>query len=124
MLGETALEYFKRGYNCSQCIIKAAGDIYKLDLGINSMDMLRGVSNGFGIGGLCSILTAGIMVFGMLFDENTTKRLRIALLSEVSRKYGAVSCPCLSRKLSCSGGCGRLVKEVGNMIEDIIKGEY
>ncbi len=118
MLGKIALKYFKDGSNCSQCIIKAAGEFYNINIDNNSYRMLSAVSSGFGIGSLCSVLTAGIMVFGLMFDECTAKRLRIRLLAKWREAMGSTDCSKI--KAACKDGCEKTVYYGAELIESLI----
>ena len=120
MVGMTALKYFRSGCSCSQCILKACADVYGLKPEASCYNMLGAISNGLGIGSTCSVLTAGIMVLGLIFGENAAKRLRLKFMSEASKIYGSLSCPALGRLMSDKGGCGKLIMEIGDILENII----
>ncbi len=121
MIGKIALKYFKRGFNCSQCILKACDDFYGLSLGESCFDMLKCVSNGFGIGSLCSILSAGVMVLGLMFEENKVKSLRIRFLTEAAEALGGTNCPEIRRNMKSPSGCERAVETAGDLLEKIIE---
>lgn len=120
---EKAIEYYKKGYNCSQCILKAAEFKYKRPVPKQCFDMCRGVNTGFGIGGICSVLVAGIMIFGLFFEEETVKRLRIKLLTEFRNHYGCLNCADLLRMRKDSGRCEGIVGQVAEMVERMINEE-
>lgn len=120
MLGKLALKYYKEGYNCSQCIIKACDDFYKLNLDSRTYDILSCVSNGFGIGSICSVFAAAVMAFGLMFDERKAKALRIAFLTEANKKFGAADCPRVHSYMAKNGGCGKVIEETGEIIEKIV----
>lgn len=123
MVGKIAAELYEKGLSCSECIFIACDRVYSLGAHKTCYDMLKAVSNGFGIGSVCSILTAAIMVFGIMFDETNAKRLRMELFSEVSRLYGGLSCPCLKKLMYDKGGCRSLIYEIGELTEKIINGQ-
>lgn len=117
---EKTLFYYRQGYNCSQCILKAAEQIYRIPISKNSMDMCCGVTGGFGIGGMCSVLIAGIMVFGLLFDKNAVKSMRVQLLDEFNGKYGDLNCGCLKKHRKAGYMCEEIVGDIAEMVEKII----
>ncbi len=120
MLGKLALKYYKEGYNCSQSIIKVCDDFYKLNLDSQTYDILGCVSNGFGIGSICSVFAAGVMALGLMFDEKKAKTMRLVFLSEANKKFGAVNCPDVRGNMAKYGGCGRVIEETCEIIEKII----
>lgn len=119
---DKVLDYYHQGYNCSQCILKAAEQKYKLPISKQSLNLCSGISNGFGIGGFCSVIVAGIMIFGSLFDEETVKRLRLKLVDTFQEKYSSLNCLQL-RKKNGEHFCEFFIPEVADMIDKIIMDE-
>ena len=119
---ERAIYYYRQGYNCSQCLMKAAQSRYRLNISRETMNSLSGVNSGFGIGGLCSVLIAAIMVFGLLFDENRVKVLRLKLLTAFTAKYGTVNCGALMASVE-NGSCESIVGDIAEMMEKLISEE-
>ncbi|MDR1687678.1 MAG: C-GCAxxG-C-C family protein [Clostridiales bacterium] len=116
-----AAQYFMSGYNCSQCVLMAARDVYGIKADDDMISSLSGVCLGFGTGCICGLLVGAVMVFGLLTDESGTLRARIKLLDIVSQKYGgSVRCPSLKNE-QLSGNCEVLVSEISGIIENIIK---
>lgn len=120
MLGKLALKYFNEGCNCSQSILKACDEYYNIGLENRTYDMLKCVSGGFGIGSVCSVFVAAVMVFGLMFDEGKAKRLRIVFLEEAHKKFGGTDCPKVQAYMAERGGCGRVIEDVGDMIEKVV----
>jgi|GEM_PF-267245 len=118
-----ALNYFEQGCNCSQCIIKALESYYNLNIDQQCVAMCSAVNSGFGVGGMCSLLTAGIMSFGLLFDEATAKRLRMKLLNEFTDQYDSINCGALIRDQQDENGCKQLICDVAGLIRRIIDEE-
>ena len=73
MKNET-LEYYQNGYNCSQCLLKAADEKYNLKLSPQVYKSCSAINTGFGVGSICSVLIAGIMLFDIIFDKADAKR--------------------------------------------------
>lgn len=118
MLGQRARQYHNSGYNCSQCILMAFGDIYKVSISEQSLKMCSTVNNGFGVCGMCSVLVASIMAIGIMFEEDMAKRMRIKFLAEFSKKHKSMNCNVLKTQ-----DCGELIVEVGELLESVINCE-
>jgi len=120
---EKAIQYYRQGWNCSQCILKAAEAVYGLPISRQCMNACGGVCTGFGVGGLCSVLIAGVMALGMLFDEATVKRLRIQLFTAFHDKYRCTDCATLKSKRGEGMLCEGIVADVAAMVERIVAEE-
>lgn len=115
--------YYNKGYNCSQCILKAAEDCFNLNISQECYDLCKGINTGLGIGGTCSLIYAATMVFGLIFDEKTVKRLRIRFIDEFHDLHKAVNCSQLKSLREYYGNCSILIGEAGELIEKLIKEE-
>jgi len=120
---DKALEYYRQGYNCSQCILEAAKQKYKIPISDQSIKLCNGVCNGFGVGGICSVIVAGIMVLGLLFDEKTVKRLRLKLITEFQNKFSYINCSQLKESMG-KYSCDKFITEAADLIDKIIEQEY
>ena len=120
---EKALQYYRQGWNCAQCILKAAEAVYGLPVSRQCMNACAGVSTGFGVGGLCSVLIAGVMALGLLFDEATVKRLRVRLFTAFHDKYTCTDCGALKAKRGDGAQCEAIVAEVASLVETIVAEE-
>ncbi len=120
---EKALQYYRQGYNCSQCILKAVEFKYKIPISKQCLSLCSTVNTGFGIGGMCSVLVAGIMVLGLLFDDSNAKRLRMKLLSQFKENYRTFNCQDLIKGRNSDRACDQLVYEVAGLIESVIDEE-
>ncbi len=117
---ELALKYYRQGYNCSQCILMAAQQTYKLSVPKPCFNMCSGVNMGFGIGNMCSVVIAGVMVFGLMFDTGVTKKLRLKLMTQFKEKYGNFNCSVLIKE---HNQCADLIQGIADMIDKLIKEE-
>lgn len=116
------LEYYYQGYNCSQCILKAAEQKYKIPISKQSLNLCKGICNGFGIGGICSVIVAGIMILGMLLDEETLKVARLKLINAFQDQYSCVSCSQIKKNIG-QNTCENFIVEAADIIDRIIS-EY
>jgi len=114
-----AYKYYCEGYGCGQCIIKAADEKYNLNLCSDLVRATGALGSGCGYGGLCTVLTAVIMIFGIMFDEITAKSLRIKFLEDFNGKYNSFNCCCLSARFDC----GDIIKNAADIADRLIAAE-
>ena len=93
-----AISFYRNGYNCSQCILKAAEKKFKISLSEQTIKMCSAINNGFGVESICSVLVASVMVLGLIFDAQTARKMRIKFLNEFNSKYGNLNCARLKLK--------------------------
>lgn len=117
---QKALRYYQEGYNCAQCILKAAAEQYHFPLPQTSLNCCRGVNNGFGIGGICSALVGAVMVFGLLFEAERARLLRLELFLRFHETHESLNCCSLS---ACNSNCNALVEDIATLTEEIIEEE-
>ncbi len=120
---ESAIYFYRQGYNCSACILKAAEKHFDKTIPKQSYWMCQGINTGFGIGGMCSVLIAAIMVFGFLFDNETVKRLRIKLFNEFKETYPNMNCSELLKERRSGEKCETVVGFIAELTEKLIKEE-
>lgn len=123
MLGELALKHYDECHNCSLCLIKAYAEAYNVTVPEQSLKMCSCIKNGFGIGGFCSAITGGFMIFGLHFDEETSLRLRINLLDKFKQKFGDFNCSILTANSTNQLICDELVYYTAELVEQLIKSE-
>lgn len=119
---DKVLNYYYQGYNCAQCILKSAEQKYRIPISKQSLNLCCGLNNGFGIGGFCSVIVAGIMILGLLFDDKTVKRLRIQLMNAFQDKYSSLNCAELRNKKG-EFYCEKFIPEAAEIIDNIIEQE-
>ena len=117
---ERAALYYRQGYNCSQCILKAVEHEYYKPIPKQCYALCRGVNTGFGFGGMCSVLIAGVMAFGLFFDEASVKRLRLSLFSAFQDLYPSLNCAELVKERQNSAKCERIVRQVAGIVKRLI----
>ncbi len=114
MLKNIALCYYKKGCNCSQCILRAAEEEYNIIVPKQCYESCDGIYNGLGIGSVCSVLIGCIMVIGLVGRDVSYKRLDMT--ERFSRKFGSVNCSCLIKNRECcdiiAGAC--------DILEDVL----
>ncbi|MGM9630893.1 C-GCAxxG-C-C family (seleno)protein [Butyricicoccus sp.] len=104
MLKERATEYYKKGYNCAETIIRAANDEYQLGLTEEAMKLCGGFGGGMGCGKACGALCGGISaISAKLIDTKAheTPELRAdctRLVAAFNRILGDTECKNLMQK--------------------------
>lgn len=114
---ELAVKFCREGYGCGGCIIKAADIKYSLNMNGELIKAMSAASGGFGYGGLCAAAAAVILLFGFMFDENTSKRLRIEFMQMFKQKYGTFNC------CSMSENCESVISYSADMADRLIERE-
>ena len=56
------------------------------------------INNGFGIGGICSALVAGIMILGLLFEGEEAYSERMRLMASFQCKFCSINCMSLAKE--------------------------
>lgn len=114
MLKNIAIQYYRKGFNCSQCIIKACSDKYNLKLPKECLDMCKGVYNGFGTGGICSVLVACIMIISFMYPEDVAHR-RILVIDGFVQKMGSINCGSIREQ-----NCENVINNACDILEEVI----
>ncbi|NLM13286.1 MAG: hypothetical protein GX209_06035 [Epulopiscium sp.] len=120
---EKAVYYYNKGYNCSQCMLKAAEEHYGLNIPQECYDVCKGLNTGLGIGSTCTLISAATMIFGLLFDEKTVKRLRMRYIDAFHDLHHALNCSQLKSLREYYGNCSILIEEAADLLEKIISEE-
>lgn len=116
MLGERAAEYYRQGFGCALCIIKAAEDEYKIE-GEVIEKALTGITGGFGIDAMCGVPIVCVMIIGLMCgDEIEVKGKRLRFLMGFRDKIGGFNCGEIKREWECEEvirtGCEILEKNI------------
>lgn len=117
MLGEYAVEYYNNGYGCGVCIIMAAQKAYGIKSCRGIEKAIRGISNGLGVGTICSVPVACVMVLALLYeDETELKAKRLMFMEQFRKSFGSYECGALQKKAECS----ELIKRGCDILEKVI----
>ena len=112
---ERALSLYRNGSSCGQCIILAANEKYSLGIGDDVFRAMTMTQNGFGYGGMCAAAASAVMLFGIMFDENTAKAMRIEFLEDFKKKCRSFNCCVIS------GDCESIIAVAAQTAENIIE---
>ncbi|MFR9256758.1 MAG: C-GCAxxG-C-C family (seleno)protein [Merdibacter sp.] len=69
MLKEKAELYYLSGYNCAECMLHAANDVYALGLDEHAMRLAAGFGGGMQVGEVCGALTGAICAIASRYVE-------------------------------------------------------
>jgi len=102
---QTAGQYFREGYNCSEAILRAFRDQFHLDLSDEALKLASGFGGGIGHAGcVCGALAASIMVLGILQGRSHSSQSRDPVYSATeefhrrfSEKFGGSCCRVLNQ---------------------------
>ena len=119
MLKERVRALCGAGENCSRAILRAAAEEYGISLSEDILAACGGISGGFGVGGMCSGLVAGVMVLGLLFDEAEVKIKRILFLVRVQERFGYLDCCRLS---ALGEDCSGILEGIAEILQEVIEG--
>lgn len=82
-LKETAVNYYsEQNYNCSESILRAGNDIYKLGLTEKEFKLLAPFGAGCCCGSLCGAIAGGIAIIGALRTEDKWRGSASAALTK------------------------------------------
>lgn len=104
MLKERATEYYTKGFNCAETVIRAANDEYHLGLSEESLKLCGGFGGGMGCGQACGALCGGISAISAQLIEtcaHETPELRgkcAELVAAFRRILGDTQCKNLMLK--------------------------
>ena len=119
MLKEKVRAYYDTGEGCSQIILRAAAEEYGILLSEDILSACRGISGGFGIGGMCSGIVAAVMVLGLLFDTEEVKSRRILFLLRLQERFGCLDCGRLS---AMETDCMAILEAIAELLQEAIEG--
>ena len=118
-----ALKFYGEGYNCSQCIVKAFEEKFKVKVDEEIYKYLSAVNTGFGIGSFCSALAGGIVVFGIAFDDKDAHRARIKLIDSFYAYFESVNCSGLNESKNKYNGCSKVIAMAAFFTEMVLQEE-
>ncbi|HAE43207.1 MAG TPA: hypothetical protein DCG34_09875 [Clostridiales bacterium] len=99
-LAEKAVIYYSQthNFNCAEATIKAANDIYSLNLSKETFRTMAAFGGGMGVGSVCGALTGALAVLGVMFvndkaHENLkTKEMANEFFNKFVDKLGTDNC--------------------------------
>ncbi|MBN2605388.1 MAG: C_GCAxxG_C_C family protein [Bacilli bacterium] len=114
-------------YSCSETIIHAANDYYKLNLTDDAFKMMAPFSGGMYEKDVCGIISACISVLGILFTKTNShnspllKEATLELRHAFLHEFGHLDCQVISdTKRDPVFGCRDLIIQGGLILEKIV----
>ena len=92
----------ENGMNCSQNVFRTICENCGIKTDENMMEMLNGISAGFGINGMCSAVIGGLCALGCVYSEDEMKLLRIMLFMEFKERFSSLNCGRVETKNECT----------------------
>lgn len=128
MIKDKALEYFKNGYSCSECIVQACIDEGICD--ISFLPCATTFSGGMSSGCACGSITGSQIVLGYhfgrgnRFGNDVSAREKAAEFVEEFKKRNKVTC-CRILSAGHSGSdrkihCSKFVSDACDILEELI----
>ncbi len=120
----------KEDFNCAEKILYGANEAYQLGMTKEAMRMAAGFGGGMGIGSVCGVLTACVMVLSHLFvKENAHESQRIKVLtqelfSEYQREMEELLCePLKDRYRTEEYKCRYIIAKGAEVLDRIVSRE-
>ncbi|MCX8130936.1 MAG: C-GCAxxG-C-C family protein [Clostridia bacterium] len=100
---ENAVEYFSKGFNCSQAVLSAYCEEFGLDMD-TAMKVSCAFGSGMKMGETCGAVTGALMVIGLKFGqakENDweSKEKTYAMVREFIKRYKEINNSVICREL-------------------------
>lgn len=127
MLENTAVKYYRLGYNCAESILRAGNEVYGLGLHEQDMRVTAAFGGGFQIGDVCGALCGAACVISARYVETKahdyadlrplTQKLVLAFQKRMGDRLCAKIKPLFHTKES---KCEPTVKAAAEVLEEVI----
>lgn len=128
-----SLRYFRNGLYCSEAILRAFNEVYKLGMPENFYKIATGFGSGLGESGCtCGAVTSGVMVLGLIAGRNKayeSERMVYLSVNELHKRFKeknkAVCCRVLTKNVEWNSAehkilCEDYVLEAARITDEII----
>ena len=112
------MKAFEKNLNCSQSVFRTVCENCGIDADEKMLDMLNGISSGFGINGICSAVVGGLCALGCVFDEEEMKTIRLMFFMDFNERFLSLNCGTI---WSSDEECGDIMDFVQKWAEEKIK---
>lgn len=132
MLLEYVKKYYTKEYNfnCSETIMYAANDAYRLNLDPNTLRTMAAFGGGMCIGDTCGAITGALAVLGIIFtkekahESDKIKKLTVEFFNKFSTALGMKSCRELKNEyFNSEDRCSKILYTSVEILEQLVK-EY
>ncbi len=78
--------------NCCQLCSKKVCDSFCVELNESEYNILSGLGDGFGVGGLCGALIGAIAGAGIVLDGKNIQEARVYIILKFMKKFSTINC--------------------------------
>lgn len=116
-----ASEYFKKGLNCAESVIKAYNDEFGTEIPIR---VASGLGSGCAIGNLCGAVNGACICASYakgrdeIGQENVAKEYTKEVMNKIVDTYGSVECKELKKDRVA---CGKIIDFSYEALKDVLK---
>ena len=97
-------------------MLRAVSEKHNIKLPVDIEKMMKGITNGFGTGHICSALISSIMALGLACPQEEVISARMELLERFYDEYGTLSCT----ELKALDECKNIVAKCAGILDEII----
>ncbi len=120
----------QQDFNCAEKILYGANEAYQLGLDKRALRLSAGFGGGMGIGSVCGVLTASVMVLSCLFvadrahESVRIKTLTQELFQSYRKEMGEIDCkPLQTRYRTEEVKCRIVIAKAAEILDRIIARE-
>lgn len=131
MLVEKTRELYdkKYDYNCSECILRAANEVYDLNLSNQTVKAMSAFGGGMAIGSVCGGATGAIAAIGIMYTEDRAHNspqvnwMTSEFMQNFHMKLGSLQCYDLIAKHRNSEDdrCIKMMEAAAETLEEIVE---
>jgi C_GCAxxG_C_C family probable redox protein len=121
----------QQDFNCAEKILYGANEAYQLGLEKNALRLSAGFGGGMGIGSVCGVLTASVMVLSCLFvsdkahESDQIKKMTQELFQNYRQEMGEIDCrPLQTRYRTKEIKCRAVIVKAAEILDCMIAREW
>ncbi len=114
-------------YNCAEKILYGSNQVYDLGISSKSLKMCAAFGGGMAIEDKCGVITAGLMVLGLLFTETVAhqsealKPIALEFMNKYETSMGSIDCgPLKNNHRDDQSGCYKVILEGAKVLDEVI----
>ena len=127
MLQEQAEKYYLDGYNCAECMVHAANDVYALGLDEHAMRLAAGFGGGMQVGDVCGALCGALCAIASRYVKNKAHDtpalapLNKEVIARFQEQFGSLRCADIKpRCFHPQNRCLQTVQLSAAILEDVL----
>ncbi len=130
-LEEKIKTYYTSGYNCSETLLHACNDVYKLQINEDDLRLMAGFGGGMFIGSTCGALVGCIAALSKMYcptkahdNISSLRPIIVKLNQNFKKELGALDCAHVkavhhSKEVGCLNTCLLAGKALEKTLEEI-----